>query len=109
MKNLNSFIIEKLIINKNSKVKKSNNFVINLFDQQIEFPIKFEIDHKYTEIAEFFSTFINRNKEKSYLFYNENEKLIVSFNEDEMKKIFVDEKGIMSETQYGYLPIQYIK
>lgn len=108
MYNIKNYILEKLILNKNTKIKKNNNSNINsetlyLANKKIDFPLVLEIDHRYKENIIGYKTIKSNKGNIWYNFYNDKNSFICSMSEKELILIFDYEKGIMLNTCYGWL------
>lgn len=114
MIHLDKFISEKLVINKNSKSKNiiipAGNYSdkLDLPNNRVDFPVKIEIDHEYTDIYYYYEV-VKSNNNWYYKFYNEDRKNTLTLSEKEMLLVFDDEKGIMANTKYGWRPIIWRK
>lgn len=105
MQNLQDIISEKLRIGKSIKVydlpKDVTDKPLYISNHKIEFPLTLEIDHTYTENIIGYKSQANVGVDR-YNFYNDENKIICSMNYQELEKIFVDEKGMMLNTYYGW-------
>ena len=109
MHNINEYILERLKLS--NKVKHCvlpdgiTDESIELSDITITFPLILEIDHKYN------ATIIGYKKVKSnknsiyYKFFEDKDTSfpVCTMSEKEVNLIFVEEKGIMLNTKYGWL------
>lgn len=107
MKFIQNYILEKLVINKDSKSKSQNNILnepLYLGNNKVTFPLILEIDHKYKENIIGYQKTNDRNIDTQRLkFYNDKNEEICSMTWKEITLIFDDEKGIMLNTKYGWL------
>lgn len=105
MKFIQYYILEKLKINKDSKIAKKDLLTepLYLINNMVTFPLTLEIDHQYKENIIGYKK-IKSNTGNSYIkFYNDKNEDICSMTWKEITKIFDDEKGIMLNTKYGWL------
>ena len=116
MKELQKLIQEKLILNKT--IKKSKNIIIpagnysdklDLPNNRVDFPITIEIDHKYSDIYYYYGIVKSNKTYWYYKFYDEDQKNTLTLSEKEIILVFEEEKGIMTNTKYGWKPIIWRK
>lgn len=119
MKQLIDNILEKLVINKHSKAKNNlpegfRNDPLELPNNRVKFPIIIKIDNKYYETLNVYKIDTNKiNNNIRYKFYSEadmnSSKPTVTMTEQELMRIFDDERGVMLNTIYGWLEVKWEK
>lgn len=106
MKQLNSFISEKLKLSKDLKIN-SKELIID--DTTIMFPVKVIINNTYEEKCINYRLEETSHKQKKCLFIGESGELVFGCLLQSAKLIFIDNERILCKTKYGYKFVEKAK